>query len=289
MVFVSIVSISQVGARNGGAQSIPVLLLKMFPVLLRFGPLTIHTYGFLVAIGFLVGLWVAALQAQREGIPRAKIMDLGFYILLAAIVGSRLFFVLLNIEQYINRPLDVFKIWQGGLVFYGGVLFAVPITVWYTRKHGLHLWKIADIFAPSLALGHAFGRLGCFAAGCCHGKPAHDLPWGVIFTNPESLAPTNIPLHPTQLYESAGEMLIFIILVWVRRHQIFQGELFALYMCLYAGLRFVVEFFRGDPGRGFITEGLSVSQGISVLLFAVGVIGFIVLRKKTLRADQRGR
>jgi phosphatidylglycerol---prolipoprotein diacylglyceryl transferase len=252
----------------------------MHPVLIRFGPLTIHTYGFLIAIGFLVALWLAAIQAKKDGISTGKIMDLGFYILLAAIIGSRLFFILINAGHYIEHPLDVFKIWEGGLVFYGGVLLAVPVAVWYMKRNGLVLWSTADIFAPSIAIGHVFGRLGCLSAGCCHGRPADNLPWGIIFTDPECLAPTNVLLHPTQLYESSGELLIFLALILLRTRKSFDGQLFMTYLILYSLLRFIVEFFRGDVGRGFIMANISVSQGISLLLFILAIAGYIALRKK---------
>lgn len=252
----------------------------MHPVLIQLGPVTVHTYGFLIAIGFLIALLLAVTQAKREGIPPAKIMDLGFYILLAAIIGSRLFFVLINARHYAANPIDILKIWEGGLVFYGGVLLAVPVTIWYVRKTGMNLWGTADIFAPSIAIGHVFGRLGCFAAGCCYGKAAENLPWGIIFTNPECLAPTHVPLHPTQLYESAGELVIFASLIVLRTRKSFTGQLFIMYLILYALLRFIVEFFRGDPERGFIWGHLSLAQGISILLLSTGIIGYLMLRKK---------
>jgi phosphatidylglycerol:prolipoprotein diacylglycerol transferase len=252
----------------------------MHPVLFRFGPLTIHTYGFLVALGFLIGIGLAYRQAKKEGIPPDKILDLGFYILLAAIIGSRLFFIIINAGHYVKNPLDIFKIWEGGLVFYGGVLLAVPVAIWYVKKNGLGIWKTADIFAPSIAIGHALGRLGCFFAGCCYGKVAESLPWGVIFTDPECLAPPGVPLHPTQLYESAGEFINFFILIVLRRSKAFDGKLFMTYLLLYSVLRFVVEFFRGDVNRGFISPQFSVSQGISVLMFIVAVAGLIVLRRR---------
>lgn len=252
----------------------------MHPILFRFGPLTIHTYGFLIAVGFLLGLVLAIRQAQKEGIPSNKIIDLGFYILLAAIIGSRLVFILINLSHYMKNPIDIFKIWEGGLVFYGGVLLAVPTAIWYVKKNSLGIWSTADIFAPSIAIGHAFGRLGCFAAGCCYGKTAESLPWGVIFTDPECLAPTNVLLHPTQLYESAGEFINFLLLVAIRKNKAFNGQLFMTYFLLYSVLRFIVEFFRGDVGRGFILYNLSVSQGISILMFLIGVIGLILLKRR---------
>src|SRR4030043_817819 len=197
----------------------------MHPILFRFGPLTIHTYGLLVAVGFLIGLGFAVRQARKEGTPADKIIDLGFYILLSAIIGSRLGFNLINASHYIKNPLDIFKIWEGGLVFYGGVLLAVPTAIWYVKKNGLGIWSTADVFAPSIAIGHALGRLGGFFAGCCYGKTAQSLPWAGTFTNPESLAPIGIPLHPTQLYESAGEFINFLILIALRKNKAFKGQL----------------------------------------------------------------
>jgi phosphatidylglycerol:prolipoprotein diacylglycerol transferase len=257
----------------------------MHPILIRLGPLTIHTYGFLIALGFLVGLWLAVLQAKREGIPSDRIIDLGFYILLAAIIGSRLLFILINLDHYVKDPADIFKIWEGGLVFYGGVLFAVPTAIWYIKKQGMGVWSTADIFAPSIAIGHVFGRLGCFAAGCCYGKIAQSLPWGAIFTDPDCLAPTNVLLHPTQLYESAGELVNFLILITLRRYKTFNGQLFMVYLLLYSVLRFSVEFFRGDVARGFLTGSLSVSQGISIIIFLMAIAGMFVLRRKKRQKD----
>jgi phosphatidylglycerol:prolipoprotein diacylglycerol transferase len=256
----------------------------MYPILFKFGPLTIHTYGVLVATGFLLGLGFAVRQAKKEGIPSYKIVDLGFYILLSAIIGSRLFFIFINTSHYIKNPLDIFKLWEGGLVFYGGILFAVPTVIWYAKKNGLALWSMADVFAPSIAIGHSIGRIGCFFAGCCYGKPAEGLPWAVTFTNPQSLAQIGIPLHPTQLYESAGEFINFLLLITLSRHKSFDGQLFLTYVLFYSGLRFIVEFFRGDIGRGFITYNISLSQGLSVLMFLIALGGYIVLRKREFKA-----
>jgi phosphatidylglycerol:prolipoprotein diacylglycerol transferase len=252
----------------------------MHPILIKLGTLAIHTYGFLIAVGFLTGLLLAMHQAKREGISSNTIIDLGFYILISAIIGSRLFFVFLNFSHYVQNPADIFKIWEGGLVFYGGVLLALPTAVWYVKKHSLNIWITADIFAPSLAIGHVFGRLGCLAAGCCYGKTAQSLPWGIMFTDPDCLAPTNVFLHPTQLYESAGEFLNFLILLSLRKHKSFNGQLFMTYLLLYSVMRFIVEFFRGDVARGFIGPYLSVSQVISIVMFAVAMAGFIFLRRK---------
>ena len=252
----------------------------MFPVLVKIGPLTIHTYGFLIAVGFLTALALAVRRAGREGIPSEKIVDLGFYGLLAAIVGSRLFFVATNMSYFSGRPLDVFKIWEGGLVFYGGVLVTLPTALWYTHRRGMPLWKTADIWAPSIAIGHAIGRIGCFCAGCCYGRPAEGIPWAVTFTNPETLAVRGVPLHPSQLYESAAEFANFLILVLVGGRKSFDGQIFWLYVLNYAVIRSVVEMFRGDEVRGFISGHFSISQGISVMMFAGAVVMLMLLRKR---------
>ena len=251
----------------------------MHPELFKIGPLTVHTYGVLVAAGFLLGLTLAVRQAKKEGIPPNKIVDLGFYILLSALIGSRLFYVMINAGHYLKNPLDIFKVWEGGLVFYGGLVLTVPTVLWYVKKNALNVWSTADLFAPSLAIGHAIGRIGCFYAGCCYGKPAEGVPWAVTFCDPQTLALVGIPLHPTQLYESLGELTIFLVLITLRRHKSFNGQLFVAYVMLYSVLRFIVEFFRGDVERGFITHQLSFSQGVSVLIFLTAVAGFIVLRR----------
>ena len=252
----------------------------MFPVLIKIGPLTIHTYGFLIAIGFLVALTLAAKEAKRKDIPNESIIDVGFYALLSGIIGARLFFILTNLQNFLEHPLDMLKIWEGGLVFYGGVIFALPTVIWLARKRGLPLWQTADIWAPSIAIGHAIGRLGCFCAGCCYGKPAEGLPWSVTFTDPDSLALLWTPLHPTQLYESAAEFLNFLILITLRRHQSFKGQLFLVYILNYSIIRSVVEIFRGDEARGFLFPGFSYSQAISVAMFITALSFLVILKKR---------
>lgn len=255
----------------------------MHPIVFKIGPLTIHTYGVLVAAGFLLGLALAIRQAKKEGIPADKIVDLGFYILISALIGSRLFFVVINAEHYLRNPIDIVKIWEGGLVFYGGILLAIPTAHWYIKKNKLGVWSTADIFAPSIAIAHAIGRLGCFSAGCCYGKPAEGLPWAVTFTDPECLARLGMPLHPTQLYESLGELINFLILITLRRYKSFNGQLFFTYLLLYSVLRFIIEFFRGDVDRGLITSSISFPQGISILIFLIAIIGLVVLKKRSSR------
>lgn len=255
----------------------------MYPIIIKIGPLTVYTYGMFVAAGFLLGVALAVREARRQGMPYERVADLGFYILLGAIVGSRLLYVMLNAGYFISRPLDIFKIWQGGLVFYGGLAAAVALAVWHMRRHSLPVWKTTDLFAPSLAVGHAIGRLGCFSAGCCYGRPAEGLPWAVTFTNPESLAAKGIPLHPTQIYESIGEFAIFLFLMSFKQRKAFDGQLILIYGMAYPVLRFIVEFWRGDEARGMVMPWMSVSQAVSIALFAATLVVYIRLSRRAIK------
>jgi len=251
----------------------------MHPILFKIGPITLHTYGLFVTTGVLLAIALAAKEARREGMDPQRMLDLGFYLLVASIIGSRLVFVLIFYEEYLARPWAIFKLWEGGLVFYGGFALALPVGVWYLRRHRLPLWKTADIWAAPLALGHAVGRIGCFAAGCCYGRPT-DVPWAVTFSDPQSLAILGVPLHPVQLYEALSNFLLFLLLSFYRRFRRFEGELFWLYVLLYSAVRFGLEFFRGDA-RGFIIPFyLSVSQGISIPLVVVSLAMLLRLGKK---------
>ena len=244
------------------------------------GPIPIRMYGLMIGIGFLFGIWLASRRAKKEGIDPDRILDMGVYLLLAAIVGSRLLYVLTNLAEFSANPLEAFAIWKGGLVFYGGMLAAVPVGIWYVRKHNLPVWKTADIIAPYAALGHAFGRLGCFFAGCCYGAPCSG-PVCITFNDPHSLAPLGVPLFPTQLMESGGEFLIFGVLIMLRRYKKFDGQLFWFYPLFYSVLRFIIEFFRGDAVRGVYFGGLvSTSQIIAVLMFGFSLFMLWKLGKR---------
>ena len=261
----------------------------MYPELFKIGPLTVHTYGLFVAMGFLAGISLAVSRAKKIGLPHNQIADLGFYILLAAIVGSRVLYVFVNFSHFLSSPLDVFKIWEGGLVFYGGFLAAFATAVWYIKKHSLPVMKTLDVYAPSLAIGHALGRIGCFFAGCCYGAPA-TVPWAVTFTDPQCLAIKGVALHPTQLYESVGEFTIFFILLFVRSRQKFDGQLIWVYGVAYSALRFTVEIFRGDFERGVYGGGISISQDISIGIFLVSLFMLVRgLKKAAPQAKAMGK
>ncbi len=240
------------------------------------GPIPIRMYGLMIGIGFLLGIYLASRRAKKEGINPELILDMGVYLLLAAIIGSRLLHVLTNLQDFSSNPFDAFAIWKGGLVFYGGVLAAVPVGIWYVKKHNLPVWQTADIIAPYAALGHAFGRLGCFFAGCCYGAPCSG-PVCITFSDPHSLAPLGVPLFPTQLMESGGEFLIFGILLLLVRYKRFDGQIFGLYLVFYAVLRFIMEFFRGDAARGLYFGGIiSTSQIIAIMIAVSTAIALTV-------------
>jgi len=254
----------------------------MYPILFRLGSLTIYAYGFFLALGFIAGLILAALKARKEGVASERVVDLFFYAVLSSIVGSRILFVLIHFDSFRQNPLQIFKIWEGGLVFYGGLILAVGVSIWYMKWHRLPIWKLTDLFSPSIALGLFFGRMGCFFAGCCYGRET-SLPWGIIFTDPNSLARLNIPLHPTQLYEASSNLAIFFLLKWREKGKAFDGQIFWLFLLLYSVTRFLIEMLRGDP-RGFLFQKfLSTSQEIGIFLAIVSLSMLFYLKKKQRR------
>jgi phosphatidylglycerol:prolipoprotein diacylglycerol transferase len=254
----------------------------MHPILLKLGPISVHTYGFFLALGMLAGITMARSEARRYKLDPDRIMDICFYVIIAAIVGSRLFYVLTNPSFYVNHPLEIFKIWTGGLVFYGGFVGAALAAVCYLRLHPLPLGKVADIAAVAVPLGHFFGRIGCFFAGCCYGGVC-EKPWAIIFRNPDSLAPLNIPLHPTQLYESSANLMIFFAILAFRHHKRFDGQLFLIYIILYGVSRSIIEMFRGDFRGMFFFKIFSISQIIAIAFVIASLILLMTLgtRKKS--------
>ncbi len=252
----------------------------MHPVLLKFGGLiTIHTYGFFIALAVLAGMFVSRYEAKRLGIDPDKVVDACFYVVIAAIVGSRLLYVLTNLEFFMAAPLDVFKIWNGGLVFYGGFIGSAVTLIAYLKIYHLPLGKMADIAALALPLGHTLGRIGCFFAGCCYGKLCHQ-PWAITFRNADSLAPLFVQLHPTQLYSSASNFLIFLLIFTFRRFKKYDGQLFWIYIAFYGINRSIIEVFRGDFRGGTVFNTFSISQTIGLTSALIAVIMLIILGRK---------
>jgi len=205
--------------------------------------------------------------------------DLSLNILLGAIVGARLYYILTNRAYFAQHPLDMFKIWEGGLTFFGGFILAVILCVLMIRRHRLPVWKTLDVFAPSLAVGVFFGRLGCFSAGCCYGRPC-DLPWAATFTHPLTLARSGVPLHPTQLYSALGAALTFVLLYSLRKRKTFDGQLALLWVLCYSCERLITEQFRGDVRGGMLTDTIELSFVIAAVLIVASLVLYPVLRKK---------
>jgi phosphatidylglycerol:prolipoprotein diacylglycerol transferase len=282
----------------------------------------VHTYGLLIAVGLALGITLGAREARRRGLDVGRVLDFAFWATVAGLLGSRVAYALVNLGAFARacvgpaaeprgllRVLSdctrVVQVWEGGLVFYGGIVGAALVAVVFARRERWSFWTLGDVFAPGVAVGHALGRLGCFAAGCCFGKLSG--PWGVAFPagsvafdelgSAGALAPGasfTPPLHPTQLYEAGGELVIFALLLALRpRLRARPGALVLLYGALYATLRFVVELFRGDFARRYVVELvtprlaaflgvpagepelLSVGQLVSLLLLAACAAAFM--------------
>lgn len=256
----------------------------MYPRLFELGPVSVYTYGVLLAAAYLLGLQFALVRARARGLDGAKVMDLGIAIIIAALVGAKALLVIVDFDYFWNNPRELVSIVRSGGVFYGGLILAVGVAFWYMRRHAMPLWPTTDVFAPGIALGHVVGRLGCFFAGCCYGRPT-DLPWGVAFTNvlaAENVGtPLNVHLHPTQLYEAGAEAVILaLLLATERKGRPFAGRTFWTYMFLYGVSRFVIEFYRGDP-RGTVFGGFSTSQFISMLLVPMSIAMLVWLGRRT--------
>ncbi len=244
---------------------------------------TLHTYGALLAIAFLAGLWVASRQAKRAEMDPGRVADMAVWVLIAGYLGAKLLLVAVDFRFYSRNPRELLSILQSGGVFYGGLAAGVIVAWYYVRRYRLPGLRTADVLAPGVILGQAIGRLGCFCAGCCWGKPAQ-VPWAVSFTDLYAArrvgTPMDIPLHPSQLYESAAAFLIFFFLLWLAPRKRFQGQVTLAYLALYSVVRFTLEFWRGDPDRGlWFGRALSTSQVLAIVLLVVVALAFPRLRR----------
>jgi phosphatidylglycerol:prolipoprotein diacylglycerol transferase len=267
------------------------LPLPSLPFIGSIGPVTVYTYGVLLAAAYLLGLKLAMVRAKSRGLDQTRVLDLGIYIIISALVGAKLLLLVTDFRSFVAAPSELLSLARSGGVFYGGLILAVAVALWYIRRIGLPLWTTCDVFAPGIALGHVVGRFGCFFAGCCYGKPT-TVPWAITFRDPYAAAnvgtPLNIPLHPTQLYEAGAEALILVLLLATEsRGKRYPGRTFWLYMLLYAISRYIIEIFRDDP-RG--TVGMfSTSQFISIILAPLAIVMLFYLRRGVAPAPKVAR
>jgi len=237
----------------------------MYPILFKVGPFSVYSYGAALAIAFLIGSFLAKRRAVRLGMDGEKILDLTVILIISGVIGGRIMFVILNLGYFRDRPLDMFKIWEGGLVWYGGLILALASAMVFLRRHKMPVLKTADLMVPYVALGQAIGRIGCFLNGCCYGK-ATALPFGVVFDQERGA------VLPTQLFESAAMFIIYLLL---RRRLPSNGRTFFLYLIFYSIFRFFNEFLRGDNSA--LILGFTFSQVVSVIVLA----GTVILWKVT--------
>ncbi len=260
----------------------------MHPIAFELGPLTIHWYGVMVALGFMAGLWTASRRGLRAGIAAERIIDLGPWLIIGAIVGARTLYVISYWQESFQGKalVEIFMVWKGGLVYYGGLIGASLACVLYVRRKKLPLWKVADIVAPSIALGSALGRVGCLLNGCCYGR-ACSLPWAIRFPADNPLHPPTYPVHPTEVYDSLLNLALYAALAWLFRRKKFDGQIFGVYLVSYALLRSFVEMFRGDypPDQHYFGGWATPAQLVSIATLAAGlVLLWLLHRPETKRA-----
>ncbi len=227
----------------------------------------------MVALGTFIGAYFCQRLAAKRGIESEKIIDLIFWVVIFGLIGGRVFYVFLNLGYYIQQPLEIIKLYKGGLVFHGAFIFGLVSAVIYIKRNSLPFWKTLDILAVFVPLAHSFGRVGCFLNGCCYGKPTR-VWWAVV-----SPAGEYVKVHPTQLYSAFFLFLLFLYLFFREGKKAFDGQIFFLYLALYGILRFIIEFFRGDnnPVLGILT----IFQVISLGLVFCGICGYFILKKKS--------
>ena len=254
----------------------------MHPILFEIRGFPVYTYGVLLAAAYLLGLQFALWRAKVRGLDPNRVMDLGIWIIVSALVGAKLLLVIVEWDTYSRNPGELMALARSGGVFYGGLIVAVLTAFWYMWRHRMPLWTVSDVFAPGIALGHVIGRMGCFFAGCCFGKPT-DVPWAITFHSEYAArnvgTPINVALHPTQLYEAGAELLILGLLIATeRKGRPFPGRTFWGYMLLYGISRFIIEFYRGDT-RGAVGM-FSTSQFVSLLIVPLSIVMLLLLARR---------
>jgi phosphatidylglycerol---prolipoprotein diacylglyceryl transferase len=251
------------------------------PIAFHLGSFQVHSYGVMIALAFVFGLWTATLRARRENISAETIGDITLWIMLGVILGARAVYVTTYWkDEFAGQPLsEIFAVWHGGLVFYGGLTGAVIAGTIYLRWKKLPVWKTADVLAPSIALGSVFGRIGCLLNGCCYGR-ACSLPWAISFPADNPLHPPVYLVHPTEIYDALLNLILYFFLTWLFRRKKFDGQIFATYLILYAVFRSIVEYFRGDYPVDHVHYGLTSAQLVSVPIFVAGLVLAAILSRR---------
>jgi len=253
----------------------------MHPVIVKLGPLTIYSYGLMVAIAFLLGIYIARIEARRKNIKIDLVYDLSFYLVIGSLVGARLYYLIFsNPSSFIKDPASIFKVWQGGLAIHGAILGGVVAGLIFCKFYKVGFWKFADLVAPSIILGQAVGRIGCFLNGCCYGVPTESM-FGIRFPE-DSLAwitYNGLAVHPTQLYEFILNIIGFFVLWAMRKRMKFEGGLFLFYLMIYNSMRIAVASLRGDSLYIWNTDW-KIAQVVSGIIFAAALIIFIKKKKR---------
>ena len=240
----------------------------MHPVICKFGPFTVYSYGLMLATAFMVSSALAALQAKRNNVSADIIFNLSFAVFISGIIGARLLYIVQNISYYAKNPLEIIMLQHGGLSWFGGLIFGVIFGAVYLKKKNLAIYKILDLVIPYVALGQAIGRIGCLLNGCCFGKVSE---FGLYFDVHNSV------LIPTQLYSSLILILIFIVLKLLQERPHREGEIFFVYLLVYSLKRFFIEFWRAEHALIFL--GLTVFQIISIAIFSLSLIKLLLIKK----------
>ncbi|HTV53349.1 MAG TPA: prolipoprotein diacylglyceryl transferase [Terriglobia bacterium] len=258
----------------------------MHPILFKIGSFQLPTYGLLLAAALLAGLFVATRLGHREGLDPARVLDFSVWLIISGLIGAKIYMILTGWSFYSAHPGQIFSFdtLEAGGGFYGGFIGATLFAVWYVKSRRLPLLKTFDAFAPAVALGQCIGRWGCFSAGDDYGKAAYHSHFAVVFTNQYAHAmtgvPLGVPLYPVQLFESFLTLVIFVILLFLYRHKNHDGQIFVAYVMLYAVARFFLEYYRGDPDRGFFFyHTLSTSQVIGIVAVIFGFVMLYILRR----------
>jgi phosphatidylglycerol:prolipoprotein diacylglycerol transferase len=255
--------------------------MPLFLVKINYFPLII--FGFFIAVSFVVAIIMIKDESRRTGCNPDRMQDLCFWLLVAAIIGSRLLYVFANPTDFMADPLEVFRIWNGGIVYYGGIIAAVIISIVFINKKGMPLGRTFDTLTPAIVIGHFFGWLGCFFSGSCFGYPS-DLPWLVKIAHPDALAPSTAALHPTSLYLATSHLVIFCVLLYFKDRRRFSGQMFWLYALLYGISRFLIEALLGNQGELAAGE-LSVRPVTSLSVAMTALAMLIYLNRNAKRRD----